>query len=155
VFLFLVCAKALRLTLNARTDALPSVVRDVSGLVKRAEAIDAVAPDWRVHAALSTLAEAETRVGQIREEEVARTVGVNRAHLGRLLRDATDFTFKQWRWGFLLRPALIPLATSQEQIAQIAYSCGYESLAQFDRDFRRMLHMTPTEYRQLVRNNNR
>ncbi len=149
VFLFLVCAKALRLT-SSRTHALPSAVREISDLLKEAAEIDSVAPDWRVHAALSKLAEADNRVGQLREEEIARTVGVNRAHLGRLLRNATGFTFKQWRWGFLLRPAVIPLAASQEQVAQIAYSCGYESLAQFDRDFRRMLHMTPTKYRQLV-----
>jgi AraC-like DNA-binding protein/ActR/RegA family two-component response regulator len=150
VFLFLVCAKALRLTLTARTHALPSLVPEISDLVKGAAGLDAVTPDWRVQAMLSKLAEAETRVGQLREEEIARTLGVNRAHLGRLLREATGFTFKQWRWGFLLRPALTLLATSQEQVAQIAYSCGYESLAQFDRDFRRTLHMTPTEYRQLV-----
>lgn len=152
VFLFLVCAKSLRLTVNAPTHTLSSVAQEISELVKNAAAIDAVAPDWRVHAALSKLAEADTRVGQVREEDIARTVGVNRAHLGRLLRDATGFTFKQWRWAFLLRPALILLATSQEQVAQIAYSSGYSSLAQFDRDFRRMLQMTPTEYRQLVQN---
>jgi FixJ family two-component response regulator len=150
VFLFLVGARALRLTLSTRTHGLPFVLREISDLLKKAAGLDAVTPDWRVQATLSKLAEAETRVGQFREEEIARTLGVNRAHLGRLLREATGFTFKQWRWGFLLRPALTRLATSHEQVAQIAYSCGYESLAQFDRDFRRMLHMTPTAYRQLL-----
>jgi AraC-like DNA-binding protein/DNA-binding response OmpR family regulator len=153
VFMFLVGAKALSLTLTARTRALSSVMREISGLVKKAAGRELVMPDWRVQAALSKLAQAKTRVGHVREEEIARTLGVNRAHLGRLLRHATGFTFKQWRWGFLLRPALTLLATSHEQVAQIAYSCGYQSLAQFDRDFRRMLHMTPTEYRQLVRKN--
>lgn len=151
VFLFLVCAKALTLVLSAHPDTLPSTLREISDLVKEATALDVVTPDWRVQATLAKLEESETRVGQFREEEIARTLGVNRAHLGRLLRDATGFTFKQWRWGFLLRPALILLATSQEQVAQIAYSCGYGSLAQFDHDLRRLLHMTPTEYRQLVR----
>jgi YesN/AraC family two-component response regulator len=150
VFLFLLCAKALRLTLSTRTHALPSVLQIIAALVKKAARVDAVTPDWRVQATLSKLEESGTRVGQVREEEIARTLGVNRAHLGRLMRAATGFTFKQWRWGFLLRPALSLLATSQEQVAQIAYSCGYGSLAQFDRDFRRMLHMTPTEYRQVV-----
>lgn len=153
VFLFLVCGKALKRTLSARADALPSLLSEISTLLKRAAAVDAVMPDRRVQATLSKLAESETRVGKSREEEIARTLGVNRAHLGRLLREATGFTFKQWRWGFLLRPALILLAKSQERVAQIAYSCGYESSAQFDRDFRRMLRMTPTEYRQLVHKN--
>lgn len=48
-------------------------------------------------------------------------LGVNRAHLGRLLRDATGFRFKQWRWGFLLRRAVGLLAACEEQVAQIAY----------------------------------
>jgi AraC-like DNA-binding protein len=147
VFLFLVCAKALRLALSTRANTLPSVLRELSDLVIDAAVLDSVTPDWRVQATLSKLAESEERVGQLRETEIARTVGVNRAHLGRLVRDATGFTFKQWRWGFLLKPALIPLATSREQIAQIAYSRGYGSLAQFDRDFRRLLRLTPTEYR--------
>jgi AraC-like DNA-binding protein len=150
VFLLLVCAKALRVALSTRTNALPSALRAISGLVKEAAAIDSVTPDWRVQATLSKLAESEERVGQFREEEIARTIGVSRAHLGRLLRAATGFTFKQWRWGFLLRPALVLLATTREQVAQIAYSSGYGSLAQFDRDFRRLLRMTPTEYRQHV-----
>jgi DNA-binding response OmpR family regulator len=151
VFLFLVLAKALRMALRTPTNALPSALREISDLVKQAAAVDSVRPDWRVQATLSKLAEAEERVGQLREEEIARTLGANRAHLGRLLRNATGFTFKQWRWGFLLRPALILLPTTREQVAQIAYSSGYESLAQFDRDFRRLLSMTPTEYRQSVR----
>ena len=133
--MLLVGAKALSLTLTARTHALPSVIREISGSMKKAAAWELVMPDWRVQAALSKLAQAETRVGHVREEEIARMLGVNRTHLGRLLRDDTSFTFRQWRWGFLLRPALILLATSHEQVAQIAYSCGYQSLAQFDRDF--------------------
>lgn len=155
VFLFLVSAKALRLALSARTDTLASVVREVSGMVQKAATMDEVAPDWRIQVALTLLAEAETRVAHIREEEVARTLGVSRAHLGRMLRDSTGFSFKHWRWGFLLQPALIRLATSQEQVAQIAYRYGYESSAQFDRDFRRMLHMTPTQYRQLLQHKSR
>lgn len=151
VFLFLVCAKGLKLALTARTHALPSLLQQVSGMLKEAAALDTLIPDWRVQATVARLAEAEIGVGQIREEEIARTLGVNRAHLGRLIREATGFTFRQWRWGFLLRPALVLLATSQEQVAQIAFSSGYGSPAQFDRDFRRMLHMSPTEYRQLIR----
>lgn len=150
VFMFLIGTKALSLALTAPTHALPSVVGEVSGFVKSAMRRDLAMTDQRVQATLSKLAQAETRVGQVREEEIAQMLGVNRAHLGRLLRDATGFTFKQWRWGFLLRPALPLLVTSHEQVSQIAYDCGYESLAQFDRDFRRMLHMTPTKYRQRV-----
>jgi ActR/RegA family two-component response regulator/AraC-like DNA-binding protein len=104
VFLFLVCAKALRLTLTLRSRALPPILEEISGLLNQSAVRDSVTPDWRVQAALAKLAEAEKRVGQIREEEIARELGVNRAHLGRLLRDATGFRFKQWRWGFLLRP---------------------------------------------------
>jgi AraC-like DNA-binding protein len=71
--------------------------------------------------------------------------------VGRLLLRATGFTFRHWRWGFLLRPAVLSLAASHEQVAQIAYRCGYDSVPQFDRDFRRMLSVTPTEYRELSR----
>ena len=150
VFLFLVCAKALRLALSAREHTLSSILQEIADVMRKARAVDQVTPDWRVQATLAKLAESDTRVGHVREEEAARMLGVDRAHLGRLLRATTGFTFKQWRWGFLLRPALLQLAASHEQIAQIAYSCGYGSVAQFDRDFRRVVHMTPTQYRQLV-----
>lgn len=150
VFLLLTCAKALRLVIAAPAGALSSVMAELSQLLRESARHDTATMDWRVQATISRLEEAGTGLAQLREEDLARTFSVNRAHLGRLLRAETGFTFRQWRWGYLLRPAPGLLATSREQVAQIAYRCGYASAAQFDRDFRRMFNKTPTEYRRLL-----
>lgn len=88
---------------------------------------------------------------RVREADLARELGIDAAHLGRLLRAETGLTFRQWRWALRLRGAVVPLVDSDEQIAQIAYRLGYDSPAQFDREFRRIFGVTPTGFRRVVR----
>jgi AraC-like DNA-binding protein/CheY-like chemotaxis protein len=88
---------------------------------------------------------------RVREADLASELGIGAAHLGRLLRAETGLTFNQWRWVMRLRGAVAPLVDSDEQIAQIAYRLGYDSPAQFDREFRRIFGITPTGFRRVVR----
>lgn len=50
-----------------------------------------------------------------------------------------------------VRPVIVDLARSTEHVAQIGYSHGYERHSQVDHDFRRLLNVTPTEFRALIR----
>jgi len=87
----------------------------------------------------------------IHESQVADAVQLDPAHVGRLVLQCTGLTFRQWRWGVLLRPALRPLLQTNEQIAQIAYQVGYADPTRFDRDFRRVFGMTPRALRMSIR----
>ena len=148
---FLAYSEALRLTIAQSPDSLVAHA-DVSGyFLKNTAARRADCwQDTRVREVVDGLERAGTAAGSVRQAALAASLGVDRAHLARIIQGQTGFTFREWRWACLLRPSTVLLATTTEQIAQIAYRCGYASAVQFDHDFRRLLGMTPTHYRSLT-----
>ncbi len=62
----------------------------------------------------------------------------------------TGRTFSQWRSLLAIKTSCVELGSSSEQVAQIAYALGYEHVAQFNREFQRLLSVTPTEFRRLL-----
>ena len=51
-----------------------------------------------------------------------------------------------------IQSAMIQLRSTQDKIIQIALECGFNDLAYFNRRFRAVTSMTPTEYRSRNRN---
>jgi ActR/RegA family two-component response regulator/AraC-like DNA-binding protein len=70
--------------------------------------------------------------------------------VNRVLVLGTGRTFSQWRSLLAVKAACVELGSSSEQVAQIAYALGYEHVAQFNREFQRLLSVTPTEFRRLL-----
>lgn len=79
--------------------------------------------------------------------EVASQVGVSRERLSRLFHDTLGITFSAYLSEVRLAEARNQLSGSSSRITEIAFSCGFQSLSQFNRCFRNIEGITPTEYR--------
>jgi CheY-like chemotaxis protein/AraC-like DNA-binding protein len=92
------------------------------------------------------------RTGQnpIHEAAVAKELGLHPTHLGRLIKLHTGVGFRQLRRLLRARRALLLVATSEEQLAQIAYAVGYAHASQLDRDFRHLFGVQPGWIRRCV-----
>jgi YesN/AraC family two-component response regulator len=88
---------------------------------------------------------------QIHSGTLARKLGLSAAHFGRLLHRETGCRFRDWRTGILVRRAVHWVGRSGEQFAQISFKFGYESASHLNHDFRRLLGLSPTQFRRLVR----
>jgi two-component system, LuxR family, response regulator FixJ len=148
--LFLACAEGLRRVLLSKASEGTSEVRQ--HLVDLIEQVRHSGQD-RFHPTVSDCIVKLEANGHRRptEHTIARELGVDPAHLGRLLKNHTQLGFREWRKGLALRLAVTQLITTEVQIAQIAYRAGFEYPSQFDRDFRGVFGMSPREFRQYSR----
>jgi AraC-like DNA-binding protein len=107
--------------------------------------------DARVSAVIERLDTAAMARQRLTIETIAETAGIDPAHLGRLIKQETGFKFTAWRSAFLLRPSLRPLVDTGEDVKQIGCRLlGFNHLSQFDREFRRLFGLTPTEFRRAL-----
>jgi len=83
----------------------------------------------------------------IRLASVAAAVDVTPSHLDRLLKAHTGLTFLQQLRRIRMRHAEQLLLTTSASIKEIAYACGYTSLASFGRDFQRAHACPPRAWR--------
>jgi AraC-like DNA-binding protein len=79
--------------------------------------------------------------------QVADRVGLTSSRLRHLLREQTGAPFRVHLMEFRLRIAEILLGDCKQRVSQIAYGCGYESVASFSREFKRRFGMCPSRYR--------
>ncbi len=78
---------------------------------------------------------------------LSRLVHMSPASLSRFFRQMTGRTLVSHITQTRLGMACRKLIESDDGVAVIAFSCGFENLANFNRHFRRSLGMTPTAYR--------
>ena len=123
----------------------------------------------RIQARLHLAARAEGNpIGETGRQLVDWLDGAGRAHLhssteagacafgmdpdafSELLRRELGLTFRELRGLILMRRAVGMLATSNEQVAQIAYALGYEDPSPFNRRFEAEFGMSPGSYRRLI-----
>jgi AraC-like DNA-binding protein len=81
------------------------------------------------------------------KERVAAALALTPAALVTLLRKDLSLSFRQLRRIILMRRAVLALASTNEQVAQIAYALGYDSANAFDRIFGRSFGIPPADYR--------
>jgi AraC-like DNA-binding protein/CheY-like chemotaxis protein len=84
------------------------------------------------------------------KERLAASLNLTPTILTRDLRRDLRFSLRLLRRVILMRRAALALATSDEQVAQIAYVLGYEHASPLDRMFKRTFGMSPGEFRQAV-----
>lgn len=122
----------------------------VSGLLTRLEEQDGRPPhrqDPVVEKILSALA---VRPRITSERHLASFVGLSPGRLGAMMRSATGRSFREWRIILRTLRVLHVLSTTEEQIAQIAFECGYEHPSQLDRDFCRVFGIPPRKFRGIL-----
>ncbi len=149
---FLGCIAGFR---KVASTAMPSSLRELAEEVRDAvlRAAGQLPPfDATVVRSLADIEEAVTNGHRPTEEEIAKDCNIDPAHLGRLLRTKTGLSFREWRRAFVLKAAVHYLADGDEQVKQIACRrLGFEHESQFDREFRDIFGVTPTEFRRLSR----
>ena len=83
----------------------------------------------------------------LRLEDVAQTLRVSASYLSALIRKETGVTFHQHVLEAKMAVARTMLADPRVLVEEVAHAVGYGSYISFYNAFKRLEHMTPTEYR--------
>jgi AraC-like DNA-binding protein len=83
----------------------------------------------------------------INQDDVANAACCTPAYLSRLFRKQTGCTFIEYMQQMRLQNVKQKLISSNRNITEIALSCGFSSLSQFNRTFKKLEGCTPVEYR--------
>jgi DNA-binding NarL/FixJ family response regulator/AraC-like DNA-binding protein len=86
----------------------------------------------------------------IDEAAAGKVASVTIKKLPELLRQGVGLSWPRTRWSVVLRRALLELAATDEQVAQIAYKLGFAHATRLNDALDEYLGATPTEYRQLL-----
>ena len=97
----------------------------------------------------------EAAVGEISDrymidltaEIVAGRLGISGDHLARLFRRRTGYTFNEYLTRFRIRRAVELLRDPSARIGEVADLCGYADPRYFSALFRKLVGMTPSEFR--------
>ncbi len=81
--------------------------------------------------------------------DLLKLTGMSKATFARQFKEHTGRSFREFLNRFRLEAACRELATSNRDVIEIAYLCGFSEMASFNRVFRRDIGHAPTEYRKL------
>ncbi|MEG2770374.1 MAG: AraC family transcriptional regulator [Oscillospiraceae bacterium] len=91
----------------------------------------------------------ENYAGHITIEQVAKVCNFSPSHFMRFFKGAMGESFVTYLNGFRLSAAATRLRETQDAVIDVAYSCGFENISYFNREFKAKFHKTPREYRKL------
>lgn len=88
-------------------------------------------------------------------DEIAAFVRMNTSAFCRFFKNTTDKTFSDVLNEIRIGIACKKLINSRATISEIGYDCGFHSISYFNRQFKKIKRLTPTEYRlKYIRKNN-
>lgn len=80
-------------------------------------------------------------------EEIAKSAGMSRSHFSTTFRDATGIPPYEYLLLQRIERAVGMLRDEDMTIIEVAQSCGFRNLANFNKAFRKITNMTPSDYR--------
>lgn len=80
-------------------------------------------------------------------DRAGRESGVNKNHLNTLFRQTTSFTFHQFLVRYRILRAITIMPRKNYSLLEIALRVGFGSLTTFERNFRKLMGMSPKEFR--------
>ncbi len=80
-------------------------------------------------------------------EAVAEALGISGDHLARLFKRRTGFTFNEYLTRYRIQKAVELLRDPSVRVGEVADLCGYRDPRYFSALFRRLVGMTPSEFR--------
>jgi len=86
---------------------------------------------------------------------IARAVGLSTGHLSRQFHHATGLRLVEYIARIRLEHASEELTRGHQPITEVAFACGFRSLSQFNRTFRRLAGCAPHELRKKIREKSR
>lgn len=84
-------------------------------------------------------------------EDVSRHAGVSPFHFCKVFKRATGMTFTEFVNRARVEQAKRLLLKPQARVTEVAFDVGFQSLSQFNRSFRRVTAISPTQYRAKLR----
>ena len=78
---------------------------------------------------------------------IADELGYDHHYLSNLLQKNLNTTFRALLNDYRIGKAKYLLDSGTDSIANIAYECGYDSLVSFNRNFKKLTGLTPSQYR--------
>jgi len=87
----------------------------------------------------------------IRLDDVAKVAALHPQSLSRFFRQNLGRTFQEYLIRLRLSQAVRELLETDHSVTEIAFSCGYRNLANFNRHFRSRYGQAPREYRKFAR----
>lgn len=83
--------------------------------------------------------------------EVARAASLSKFHFCRLFRREMGLSFRDYLQGLRVGRARALLADPRLSVTEVAYAVGFNDLSHFDKVFRRIAGVPPSEYRRTLR----
>lgn len=107
------------------------------------------AGDKRIDKVISYINSHYTR--PLRLDDIAGMASMNSSAFCRFFKDATKKTFLQYVADMRIGYACKLLTIGDMEVAQIAVECGFDSIPHFNRVFKQLTGLTPTQYRSRIR----
>ena len=79
--------------------------------------------------------------------DLAKSTSYSYEYLSKYFRRHTGITFTDYVCGYRINEARYVLQNSELSILQVSLECGFDSLRSFNRNFKKVLGITPSEYR--------
>ena len=80
-------------------------------------------------------------------EQIASHVGVDRSHLFRIFKKGLSVSVQEYLVKYRLHHSAYLLVSTPLSITEVMYSCGFNDLANYSRQFRRCFGCSPRDYR--------
>lgn len=85
--------------------------------------------------------------GPVKTHDVAQAVHLSEQHFCRVFKTITGITFTEYVARCRVEKARQMLRTSSLRITEIAFDCGFQTIAHFNHTFKRYVGQSPREYR--------
>jgi AraC-like DNA-binding protein len=79
--------------------------------------------------------------------QIANHLGISRSHLFRIFKEATGKSVREYLLSYRLEQAESMLTGTDMSIKEIMYSCGFQDMPNFSRQFRKVYGLPPGAYR--------
>lgn len=86
----------------------------------------------------------------LRLDEIAEMANMNSSAFCRFFKEVTEKTFLQYVMDMRIGYACKLLTIGDMDISQIAVECGFDSISHFNRMFKQLTRLTPTQYRNQI-----
>ena len=80
-------------------------------------------------------------------KSLARHTGYNYVYLSRYFKESTGISFIEYVNNYRITEACYELLHTEKTVLRVAYDCGFDSLRNFNRIFKKVAKSTPSEYR--------
>ena len=90
---------------------------------------------------------AEHQTRPVTLEEVAHAANVSVFHFCRTFKQGTGLTFTEYQNRLRVERAKALLRDNRMRVSEVAYEAGFQTITHFNRIFRRLVGLSPTDYR--------